>query len=538
MATKQPLARTKNSFGSTVTARLVLGIALGHLLLVPLLFGAIGYLIKQQYQEQFIEYVRVTSPLFAQMIRADEPSQQVAAMLDEVLLSGEVLYAELLLEGGERIEPLLGNPPARFQEDFFFGQHGDSSYFIALPVRSLSGQQLGRLRLGFGEQFTRDNIHEAYWRVAIMAVIYFVLSAMVVSLIGLRLTRSIRQIGETSQAIAQGNLDHPFMVRSSSGELRQLVANLENMRLTLIQDRRDIRDREVRLQTIVDNMAEGVITMDEQGLIESFNRSAEAIFGYPAAAVLGKNVDILVARAADVKHNERLGQYLNGAKAKVIGQGAREVMARHQQGHSFPIDLSVSEMMIGGRRVFCGIVRDITERAAQKAILEHQATHDSLTGLPNRYMCQDRMQQMITRSRREGQVSAVLLMDLDGFKAVNDQYGHDYGDVLLVAVAERLEKALRASDTVARIGGDEFVVLSSDVGDASGAIIVAKNILAVMPAPFHVKERELRIGISIGIALYPQHGEDDETLMRHADQAMYGAKRSGSGYQLSDAVSD
>jgi diguanylate cyclase (GGDEF)-like protein/PAS domain S-box-containing protein len=537
MATKQPLARVCNRFCNTVTARLVTGIALAHLLLVPMLFGVIGYLLKQQYQEQFIEHVRVTSPLFAQMIRADESPERVAAMLDEILLSGEVSYAELLLAGGGRIEPLLGNPPVHFQEDFFFGQHEDASYYIAQSVRSSSGQQLGRLRLGFSEQFTRANIRQAYWRVAIMGGIYFVLSALVVSLIGLRLTRSIHQIGETSQAIAQGNLEHPFAVRSSSGELKQLVVNLENMRHTLIQDRKDIQDREVRLQTIVDNMAEGVITIDEQGVIESFNQAAEVIFGYPAAAVLGNSVDMLMAGGDGERHLEQLRQYLNGGEAKIVGQGPREVIGRHRLGHGFPLELAVSEMSIGGRRVFSGIVRDITERAAQQAALEHQATHDGLTGLPNRFMCQDRLQQMVARSRREGQVSALFLMDLDGFKAVNDHYGHDYGDELLKVVAERLSNAVRASDTVARFGGDEFVVLSADVGVDAGAIVVAQHILDAITLPFQVKEQELRIGISIGIALYPRHGDDDETLMRHADQAMYCAKRAGAGYRLSDETS-
>jgi diguanylate cyclase (GGDEF)-like protein len=168
---------------------------------------------------------------------------------------------------------------------------------------------------------------------------------------------------------------------------------------------------------------------------------------------------------------------------------------------------------------------DLSERLSRD--LEFSATHDHLTGLPNLGLGRDRLEQAIASSRRSMTKTAVLFVDLDGFKAVNDSQGHDAGDLVLVEAARRMSEAVRESDTVARIGGDEFIVVLSGLGGTDMATQAAERIVASLQRPIHVKGREAVIGSSIGIALFPDDGDDAEALLKCSDTAMYGVKRAG-----------
>ena len=532
MGWKNKLTTVCNSICGTLTGRLVAGMVIIHLLLLPLLVGAVFYLVKEGYETQFIEHLRSTSPLYAQMIRAEDEEPVLVATLDEILLSGQVTFVELETLENKLIRPSLENSKEAFSEDFFFGQNDDQTYNIEVLVQDADGDPFATLRLGYSEQMTLRHIERTYWNGIVISAGYFILSTLFVVIISIILTRSIRQIGETSQAIAQGELEQTFAVQTNIGEVSQLVDNLERMRMTLLQDRQEIHDREARIQAIVDNMAEGVISTDEHGVVESINQAAEQIFGYRSDEIIGNNIAMLISESSRVSYDEYVRNYLCSGIAKIACLDALEVMGRRKDGQNFPLEVAVSELTLGGRRVLSGILRDITEQAAQKAQLEHQATHDGLTCLPNRTLCLDRLQQMLARSQRDQLSSALMMLDLNLFKNVNDTYGHHYGDALLKAVAERLKTVTRGSDTVARIGGDEFVILLPGQND-EGAVSVAENILDIIRKPFNIMGQSLKIDTSIGIALYPQHGEDESCLMRHADEAMYKAKRQHLGYYLS-----
>jgi diguanylate cyclase (GGDEF)-like protein len=168
---------------------------------------------------------------------------------------------------------------------------------------------------------------------------------------------------------------------------------------------------------------------------------------------------------------------------------------------------------------------------AQCAQMEYRATHDDLTDLPNRILLRDRLQQAILTARRATKPLAVLMMDLDRFKGVNDTMGHHYGDLLLKQIGPRLKTALRESDTIARFGGDEFLVLLPSV-DLAVTTQLARKILRVLERPFVLEEKSFRIGASIGIAIFPTHGADAESLIQRADEAMYAAKQTGNGYMV------
>ncbi len=174
-----------------------------------------------------------------------------------------------------------------------------------------------------------------------------------------------------------------------------------------------------------------------------------------------------------------------------------------------------------------GITREINEMRQAEVALQHLATHDPLTDLPNRFLMLDRLAQLLSRAQRYGSAFAVLFMDIDRFKDVNDSYGHECGDRLLRGVAERLTGAVRKSDTVARIGGDEFVIILEATHGAQAAGIVAGHVQRALRRPLALDDHDAKVTLSIGISLFPEHGGDIDTLLRVADTAMYRAKKEG-----------
>jgi diguanylate cyclase (GGDEF)-like protein len=173
------------------------------------------------------------------------------------------------------------------------------------------------------------------------------------------------------------------------------------------------------------------------------------------------------------------------------------------------------------------VLRDVTQAVAMQARMARLAHYDALTDLPNRVLLQDRAQQAIAQAQRDGKHVAVLYLDLDGFKQVNDAMGHDVGDQLLVQWAQRLQSSVRQTDTVCRQGGDEFVLLLPGLSNAQQASVVARKILQQCEAPFVLQDKVVSVGVSGGISLYPDHGRDLDELTRHADAAMYAAKHAG-----------
>jgi len=208
-----------------------------------------------------------------------------------------------------------------------------------------------------------------------------------------------------------------------------------------------------------------------------------------------------------------------------------ELTAQRKNGNEFELDLQMVPVEDGGQLThWVAFLTDVTESRQQIISLRHQAMHDGLTDLPNRMMLFDRLEVALNAARERRGMVALLLMDLDRFKEVNDTFGHHFGDGLLRQVAFRLQNQLHSDDTVARLGGDEFAVVLTSAVDANAVAAVARRILNTLQQPFVVEGQVLEIGGSIGIALYPQHGGDARTLMRRADVAMYTAKEANAGY--------
>ncbi len=210
-----------------------------------------------------------------------------------------------------------------------------------------------------------------------------------------------------------------------------------------------------------------------------------------------------------------------------------EVTVRRAGGAEFELDLQLVPVEDGGQLThWVAFLRDVTQAKHQVTSLRHQAMHDALTGLPNRTMLFEELERAIEVSRGDGSKLALMLMDLDRFKEVNDTFGHQFGDALLKQVSFRLQNQLRGDDFAARLGGDEFAVVLPHVPDSTTAATTARRILGTLEQPFVIEGQVLEVGGSIGIALFPEHGGDARTLLRRADVAMYAAKQKQSGYSF------
>lgn len=406
------------------------------------------------------------------------------------------------------------------------------------------------------------------------------------------------------------------------------------------------RSYDNRVRAIVDNVAEGIITIDASGLIESFNPAAETLFGFPANEVIGKNIKQLMPPPYQEYHDHYLQQYASTGKRRCLGQGFREVEGMRKDGSTFPMDLSISELALPDKQLFIGIVRDIsrrkqdeaemaklslaieqsadavmitdknglieyvnfgfenttgyrrrevlgkhasilksgaqdtnfyrnlwqrvdegnvfheifinrkkngnlyyeektitplrdsqgrithfistgkdiTERMRTQKRLHFLAYHDVLTTLPNRLLFMDRITHAIAHARRNKSILALLFLDLDRFKKINDTLGHTAGDTLLIQVAERLRQILRQDDTIARLSGDEFAILLQDLHHVDDVLPIASKIIQQFNESIFIEHHELFISASIGIATFPNDGKDAETILKNADTAMYAAK--------------
>jgi len=298
---------------------------------------------------------------------------------------------------------------------------------------------------------------------------------------------------------------------------------------------RALRSREARLQEILNTVADGIITLDQEGRIESFNPAAEAIFGFSKQEALGKNIRTLMIPPKKDETETKTETETEIANAKCPSNGLEtliadrcEAMGRRKDGHEFPVEVSFREASHDGKKAFTSVVRDITLRKQQEQRIFHMAHHDSLTDLPNRLLLEDRLDEALKRAQRHGYMLALAYIDLNDFKPVNDTHGHAAGDEVLKATARRIPKCLRKTDTVARVGGDEFVAVLEELHSHTDLHAIAENLLKVLREPVIIeKEKSVSISGSIGIAVYPDDATEIEALMHCADEAMYAVKEAG-----------
>lgn len=298
------------------------------------------------------------------------------------------------------------------------------------------------------------------------------------------------------------------------------------------------RDADARLAaTVFAHSREGIIVTDVQGRIIEVNEAFTRITGYTRDEVLGREASLLKSDRHGPEFHAALWQSLLEK-----GHWYGEVWNRRKGGELFAELLTVSAVRDarGEIRHFVGLFSDITLQKEHERQLEHIAHYDALTALPNRVLFADRLHQAMARARRGDQRLAVVYIDLDGFKTINDTQGHDAGDQLLMTLAGRMRKVMRDCDTLARLGGDEFVAVLGDLPDADSCRPLVRRLLATVAEPVEVGGHSLQVSGSIGVTLYPQREEvEPDQLLRQADQAMYQAKLAGKDrYHLFDTDHD
>ncbi|MDZ4074784.1 MAG: EAL domain-containing protein [Hylemonella sp.] len=272
---------------------------------------------------------------------------------------------------------------------------------------------------------------------------------------------------------------------------------------------------------------DGVLWVDRQGQIVLANPAMQLLSGYAPRELLGQNVAIFLPPHLRERHAQSMLDYFHSPQSRPMGM--MDLKLHRKDGGQQPVDISLGYWEVDGAPHAIAYIRNLTERKKLEESLRHQATHDELTGLPNRWLFQLQLRQALLLAERSEKRVTVLFVDLDHFKTVNDTFGHASGDALLVQASRRIQSVLRASDTLARMGGDEFAILLPEINLADEAVSVAIKVLSCLQEAFVLPDQQVYSGASIGLAYYPDDARDSDTLLRYADMAMYQAKQAGRG---------
>ena len=304
-----------------------------------------------------------------------------------------------------------------------------------------------------------------------------------------------------------------------------LVKNHLRLRAALAGEQAAAGERALA-SVVFDNSPVGIVVTDPDGIIIRVNQAFTRISGYALQECRGLKSNLLKSGRHDVDFYREMWEAIIQK-----GHWASEIWNRHRTGQIRRHDLTITAVLDSKEQIvnFVGLLRDVTERHTQQEEMRHLATHDQLTGLANRTLLMEALNRSLALAARQGRRVGLLFLDLDGFKPVNDHFGHGTGDCLLLAVANRLLSSIRKSDTLCRQGGDEFVLLVPEVEDLAQLVSLAEKLLLSLQEPYPDLPSGITIGASIGVACWPEHAEDADGLLDAADNAMYQAKHQGGG---------
>ena len=289
---------------------------------------------------------------------------------------------------------------------------------------------------------------------------------------------------------------------------------------------RDLKVSEDKFKKVTDVTKDAIIVINEDSKVSCWNSAAERIFGYTGREAIGKDLHLLLNFLEDYE-KLIIGDPEEGAIASM--RRTLELTCRRKDGKEIPVEFSIYTISIGDKKHFVNIIRDITDRKNFENQIAYLAYHDSLTGLPNRTLLKKRLEEAIIHARGNNQHLALLFMDLNNFKYINDTLGHGFGDLLLKMVAERLKSCFRSTDTIAKIGGDEFIILVREILDTKDVIKIINKLFSTFMSPFLIDKQSLYVTASVGISIYPEDGTDAEVLLKYADIAMHRAQSEGVG---------
>lgn len=342
-----------------------------------------------------------------------------------------------------------------------------------------------------------------------------------------RLTAPLRQLTQfVSEITGTHDLSKQLKLHSND-EIGILATDFNDMTARLASGSKAHREAEARLRATIDNALDAVVQMNSEGIVTGWNDQAINIFGWTREEAVGRLLhEMIIPPQYREDHLRGMQRYLLTGVAPILNSRI-EMVSLHRDGHEFPVELAITTIEVEDQYEFSAFIRDITSKKESEELIWKQANFDNVTNLPNRHMFHDRLEQEIKKAHRAGLQMALLFIDLDRFKEINDTLGHDMGDILLMETSRRIGSCVRESDTVARLGGDEFTVILSEVDDTKIVERVAQSILKILAEPFQLGDEVVYISASIGITLYPNDATTVENLLKNADQAMYVAKNQG-----------
>jgi len=306
-----------------------------------------------------------------------------------------------------------------------------------------------------------------------------------------------------------------------------LEEKLKALEADLRQKKEIILAQHNKLEAFFESSIDAVVQMDFDGYITGWNQQAEKIFGWSAEEILDQTIEqtIIPERYRDA-HNKGIEKFLKTGETSVLNT-LIEIHALHRDGYEFPVEISVSVIDSADLQEFNAYIRDISERKHAETVIWNQANFDSLTSLPNRNLFLQKLEHEIRSCDRSNLSLALLYIDLDRFKDVNDTLGHDMGDLLLIEISSRLKTTLREIDTVSRLSGDEFTVILGQIDDPLSVQPLCQQLLDELARPYQLDNEKVFLTASIGVTFYPQDSKDIDVLQRNGDQAMYAAKGNG-----------
>jgi len=439
---------------------------------------------------------------------------------DRLYLTATRDAAQFLKTSSDSIVALLKNNDTAIDltEALNTLENGEHAFDAALDAQLLYTKQ----------QLLKDNneVNQTISNAEAMLLIAGIITFSFAIILGLVIARSLaaplKQLVTSASELGRGHFDAraPEWSRDEIGQLARefnLMAN--NLATTTVSKE--------QMNNILRSVPDALIVINACRHIEWVNSAATALFKYHEDELIGRSIDDFIADPVFIR------SMLDSLIISSYAQGM-ETTFINKHGNLIPVSISSS---LFSDHIHCGglvlVLQDITERKKTEDHLLYLANYDALTNLPNRSLLLDRIDRALTRAPRRNQLVAILFCDLDGFKLINDTYGHNMGDHMLKIAAQRLTTCIRAEDTVARHGGDEFVIILNELTNQHDACQVAQKIINIFSKPFEIRNHQFFIGVSIGITIFPNDGEDAETLLKNADVAMYRVKEQGkNAYQL------
>lgn len=305
-----------------------------------------------------------------------------------------------------------------------------------------------------------------------------------------------------------------------------LAEGLADARQSAEKSTRKAEENELRVSSILNAVQDAIITINHKGIIESINPATENMFGYKSIELINQNISFIVPEPHKNQHDNYITNYIEHGTIRDISKPIEQIAYR-KDGSTFIMELFINTIVFSNEKKIIGVIKDVTERKQWEVELKKLAMEDPLTGLANRNQYVKKLSDAAAISLRNEQPFALILLDIDKFKPVNDQYGHQIGDLLLQHIAKTLLACSRETDTVARLGGDEFAIILPPSNQALDTNTLAQRIIDQVSKPCAIEGHSIQVGISIGISIFPTFADDLEVLQSQADTALYQAKEGG-----------